>query len=99
MTVQIILAALGLIAAGVTIGIIGLVSVAIRREEKNFSLTSETVDHVTRAGRWLNGVYVRCPCRSVATYRQSGADLTMPGIQVRSDAGPGRWNASTARHI
>ena len=59
MTLLIALAAIGLFAAGVTAGIIGVASVAIRREEKNVTLTSEATDTVTRAGRWVNGVYVR----------------------------------------
>ena len=58
------LVAIGLFAAGVTAGIVGVVSVAIRREEKNLTLTSEATDPVTRAGRWVNGVYVRAPRRS-----------------------------------
>lgn len=56
-------AAAGLFAGGVTAGIIGVVTVAIRREEKNLTLTSAAADHVTRAGRWLNGVGVRAPRR------------------------------------
>ena|SRR5271167_4826917 len=58
------LAAIGLFAAGVTAGIVGVVSVAIRREEKNLTLTSGATDPVTQAGRWVNGVYVRAPRRS-----------------------------------
>ena len=34
---------------------------AIRREEKNLTLTTEATDPVTRAGRWVNGVHVRAP--------------------------------------
>ena len=56
-------AAAGLFAAGGTTGIIGVVTIAIRREEKNLTLTSAATDHVTRAGRWLNGVGVRAPLR------------------------------------
>ena len=52
-------AAVGLFSGGATAGIIGVVTVAIRREEKNLTLTSGAPDHVTRAGRWLNGVGVR----------------------------------------
>jgi hypothetical protein len=59
MVLLIALAAIGLFAAGVIAGIVGVVSVAIRREEKNLTLTSEATDPVTRAGRWVNGVYVR----------------------------------------
>lgn len=51
------LAALGLFVAGV----IGVVSVAIRREEKNLTLTSEATDRVTQAGGQLNGAYARAP--------------------------------------
>jgi hypothetical protein len=57
------LTAISLFAAGVIAGIIGMVSVAIRREEKNLTLTSEATDPVTQAGRWVNGVYVRAPRR------------------------------------
>ncbi len=65
------LAAIGLFAAGVFAGIIGVVSVAIRREERNFTLTSEATDSVTRAGRWLNGVYVRTPHSAAAADRET----------------------------
>lgn len=59
MATMIILAAIGLFAAGACAGIIGLVSVAICREEANLTLTSGPTGGVTRAGRWVNGVYVR----------------------------------------
>jgi len=59
MTSPIALAALGLFVAGMVTGIIGIVSVAIHREEKRLTLTSAATDPVTRAGRLLNGVYVR----------------------------------------
>ena len=59
MALPIALAAIGLFAAGVIAGIADVVSVAIRREEKNLGLTSEATDAVARAGRWVNGVYVR----------------------------------------
>ena len=63
MAALIALAAVGLFAAGVAAGIIGVVCVAVRREDKNLTLTSQAADHVTRAGRWLNGVGVRAPRR------------------------------------
>jgi hypothetical protein len=53
------LGAIGLFIAGATTGIIGMVCVAIRREDKNLALTSQATDNVTRVGRWLNGVHVR----------------------------------------
>ena len=61
MTTLIASAALCLFVAGACTGIIGVVSLAIRREEKNLTLTSEAISHLTRAGRWLNGVGVRAP--------------------------------------
>ena len=66
MAALIAFAAISLFAAGVSAGIIGVVIVAIRREERNFTLTSEPPDNVTRAGRWLNGVGVRAPRRTAA---------------------------------
>jgi hypothetical protein len=71
MAALIALAAIGLFAAGVIAGIIGVVSVAIRREERNFTLTSEAPNNVTRAGRWLNGVYVRAPQSAAAADRHT----------------------------
>jgi hypothetical protein len=70
MAAVIALAALGLFAAGVIAGIVGVVSLAIRREEQHLTLTSEAPDSVTRVGRWLNGVYVRAPRRAAAADRQ-----------------------------
>jgi hypothetical protein len=63
MTTLIASAALCLFAVGACTGIIGVVCVAIRREEKHLTLTSEATSHVTRAGRLLNGVGVRSPHR------------------------------------
>ena len=66
MTALIALAALGVFTAGVTTGILGVVTVAIHREETNLTLTSEAPDHITQAGRRLNGVYVRALRRTTA---------------------------------
>jgi hypothetical protein len=63
MTTLIAFAAPCLFAAGACTGIIGVVCVAIHREEKHLTLTSEATSHLTRAGRWLNGVGVRAPHR------------------------------------
>jgi hypothetical protein len=71
MIVLIALAAAGLFAAGATAGIIGVVAVAIRREEKNLTLTSGATDNVTLAGRRLNGVYVRVPHPAGAASRRA----------------------------
>lgn len=66
MTALIALAAIDVFAAGIVAGIIGVVSVAIRREERNLTLISGPTGYVTRAGRVLNGVYVRTPSRAPA---------------------------------
>ena len=65
------LAAIALFIAGTATGIIGVVCVAIRREDKNLTLTSQATDNVTRAGRWLNGVHVRSFIPSAADGRQT----------------------------
>lgn len=62
MAALIIITTAVLFAAVVIAGIIVVVSLAIRREDRDLTLTSEATDTVTRAGRWLNGVYVRAPC-------------------------------------
>ena len=71
MAALIALTAFVLFAGGVVAGITGVVCVAIRREERKFTLTSQAPDNVTRAGRLLNGVYVRAPHRIAATGRQT----------------------------
>jgi hypothetical protein len=71
MAALIALAALAVFAAGVTTGIIGVVSLAIHREEHHLTLTSEAPDHLTRTGRRLNGVYVRAPRRTPAAGQQA----------------------------
>jgi hypothetical protein len=70
MAALIALVAICLFAAGVVAGIIGVVAVAIRRDERNLTLTSAAPDNVTRAGRWLNGVYVRAPRRTATGDRE-----------------------------
>jgi len=71
MTSPIALAAIGLFVAGMITGIIGMVSVAIHREEKSLTLTSGATGPVTRAGRLLNGVHVR-PARPWHTHPAGG---------------------------
>jgi hypothetical protein len=58
------LAAISLFTMGGITGIVGVVSLAIRREERNLTLTREATDNITRAGRWLNGVHLRAPLRA-----------------------------------
>lgn len=72
MAALIALAAFGLFAAGVIAGITGVLSVAIRREDKNLTLTRQAPGHVTRAGRWLCGVHVRTADRTAAADRHPG---------------------------
>ena len=64
MALLIALGAIGLFAGGVIAGIVGVVSVAIRREEKSLTLISAATDRVARAGRRVNGVCVRAPRRA-----------------------------------
>jgi hypothetical protein len=61
MTALIALTATGVFAAGVVAGIIGVVTAAIRWEERNRTLTSGPTGYLTVAGRWPNGVCVRTP--------------------------------------
>ena len=75
MTILIALAPIGLFTAGISIGIIGLMCVAVRREHSHHTLSKQPTDNVTRAGRLLNGVYVRAPHRAVATNQ----DTALPG--------------------
>jgi hypothetical protein len=50
-----------LLIVAVIAAAICLMGVAIRREEKNRTLTHEAPDQLTRAARWLNGAYARAP--------------------------------------
>jgi hypothetical protein len=55
MAAPIALAVICLFAAGAVAGITGVVAVAIRREDRNLTLTSQAPGTVTRAGRRLTG--------------------------------------------
>jgi hypothetical protein len=46
---------------GVITGIFVLVSLASRREDRRARLSREAPDHMTLAGRFLTGLYVRRP--------------------------------------
>jgi hypothetical protein len=70
MAALIAVVAICLFAAGVAAGIIGAVAIAIRREERNLTLTSQAPDNLTRAGRWLNGLSVRAARRTATGDRQ-----------------------------
>ena len=66
MATLIVLSAVGVSAAGSFAGIIGLMGVAIHREEKIRTLTSEATGTLIQVGRWVNGVYIRAPHHSAA---------------------------------
>ena len=70
MAALIALTAICLFAAGALAGIIGVVAVAIRREERNLTLTSKAPGNLTRAGRWLTGLHVRAPRRTAPGGRE-----------------------------
>ncbi len=70
MAALIALVAIGLFAAGAVAGIIGMMAIAIAREERNLTLTSPAPDTVTRAGRQLNGLHVRAPRRTATGDRE-----------------------------
>ena len=84
MVLLIALAAIGLFAAGVIAGIAGVVSVAIRREEKNLALTSEATDAVARGDAGVNGVYVRA--RSAAPASTGRAVVGAASSSIRDQA-------------
>ena len=71
MATLIVLAAAGLCAAVLFAGIVGVVSVASRREDKNRTLTGAGNGTVVRVGRWVNGVYVRAPVRTAAAGQEA----------------------------
>ena len=89
MNILIPFAATGLFAAGATTGIIGVVTLAIRREEKHLTLTSAAPDHVTRAGRLLNGVGVRAPRRAAADRETALAQPASERAQGPGTCSPG----------
>ena len=61
MAVPITIAAISLFAAAAFAGLNGVVSVAIRKEDKNLTLTRQAPDTLTRVGRRLTGAHVlRC---------------------------------------
>jgi hypothetical protein len=47
--------------SGAVTGVIGLVSLAVHREERNHTLTGTPPGYMARAARRLNGVHVRIP--------------------------------------
>jgi Flp pilus assembly protein protease CpaA len=56
-------------ASGVIGGVVGLVTVAIHREERHHTLIRPAPDRATSAARGLNGVYVHAPAAAEARHR------------------------------
>jgi hypothetical protein len=53
--------ALAMVMAGAAIGVLAVVSLGIRREERDLSLTSDITARAARGARRLNGLYTREP--------------------------------------
>lgn len=53
--------AVALMTIGVVIGVIAVVSLGIRREERELTLTSDPEDRMVRGARRLTGLYTRTP--------------------------------------
>lgn len=61
MAVPITCAAISVFAAAASAGLISVVSAAIRKEDKNLTLTRQAPDNLTRIGRRLTGAHtLRC---------------------------------------
>ncbi len=63
--------ALIIFAAGIVAGVMLVVRAGIKREERDFTLTREAPDRVTRAVRRLNGLYVRDVTRAGPAERET----------------------------
>jgi hypothetical protein len=61
MAIPIALAAISLLAGAVSAGLVVVVSVAVRKEDRNFTLTSQATGNLTRMGRRLTGAHVLRP--------------------------------------
>jgi hypothetical protein len=47
---------IALFLAGAAVGVIAIVAVAVRREDRRYTLASDAPDRLSRSTRWLNGV-------------------------------------------
>ena len=72
-TVDILAIGVIFIFGGIT-GIVLLVSLASRREDRRAKLSREAPDRVTLAGRYLTGLYVRRPGDDISWYRRLDDD-------------------------
>jgi hypothetical protein len=78
--------------AGVIGGVVGLVAVAIRREERARTLTEPPRGHATYAARALNGVYVRGPGLPVKrATRARNASLTAAHPATSASVADAKW--------
>ena len=59
---------------GVITGVVFLVSLASRREDRRARLSREAPDRMTLAGRFLTGLYVRRPGDDAPRYRHRDDD-------------------------
>jgi hypothetical protein len=59
MAVIIAILVAGFFLAGAVVGIIAIVSIGIRREERHFSLARGAPDQMSQGARLLTGLYVR----------------------------------------
>jgi hypothetical protein len=50
---------IGMFAAGTVVGIIAIITLGIRREERDFSLTRRAPGRMSQGARSLTGLYVR----------------------------------------
>lgn len=76
MASSLLIIALGIFAIGVVVGIIWVVSLGSRREDRDPFLLEEGPNNLTRGARRLTGLYVRRePDFSAEAGRDSGRDL------------------------
>lgn len=71
--IGICMSAAALLIAGVALGVLAVVSLGIRREERDLSLTNDITDRAARGARRLNGLYTRRPgvIEQVRQYRHN----------------------------
>ena len=67
--------------SGAIAGVIGLISLAVHREEQNHTLTDPAPNHISCAARRLNGVHVLTPGPGTTT----SATCTPQGTAATSD--------------
>jgi hypothetical protein len=60
-TVSVAIVTCVIFVSGAITGVIGLVSLAVHREERNHTLTDPAPGHISGAARRLNGVHVLPP--------------------------------------